>query len=61
MSREDVEARLLALSPADRNLLRMYNQLPIEEVMKQALQFGEYLKFLEPNERNSNADIHYKN
>ena len=55
MSKENVQARLNALSESDKNLLRLYMTLPQEEVIKQAGKFGEYLQYITPREDNNES------
>jgi hypothetical protein len=53
MSKENVQARLNALSESDKNLLRLYMTLPQDELIKQVGKFLEYIQYQVPREENN--------
>jgi hypothetical protein len=53
MSEKNVQERINELSKADKNLLRLYINLPEDELIKQAAKFGNSLMMYAPKNNDS--------
>jgi hypothetical protein len=60
MSKENVQKMINSLSKADKNLLRLYSNLPEEELIKQATKFGNSLGSFSPNNNNNENTKKFK-